>query len=75
MSEQQNEEQFAGLFNIGYQMDKFEPELLNKILDGNPLQNETIQILGMGKEQHERDKIMEQQQKIKENNQTKKRSR
>ena len=75
MSEEENEKIIASAFNAGYLMDKHEPQLLDKILKSNNPKSEYIQALASGKKQHEREKIIVQQERIKELSQQKKRHR
>lgn len=62
-------------FNAGYTLQKHEPQLLDKVLQSYAPKNEYVDALASGKKQFERDKIMEQQQRIKEKTQQKKHNR
>jgi hypothetical protein len=75
MGEEENDKQIAAAFNAGYLMDKYEPELLKKVLKSNDGKNEYMQVMEEGKKQNELEKVIAQQQRIKEKQQTKKRTR
>jgi hypothetical protein len=61
----EEEKRIISAFNIGYTMQKHEPELLDKILKSENSQSEYIKTLAAGKQQAQRDKILEQQKKLK----------
>jgi predicted RNA polymerase sigma factor len=58
-------------FNAGYTMQKYEPELLDKILKSDNAKSEYMQALAQGRQQHERERIIQQQQQIREKKQEK----
>lgn len=62
-------------YNAGYTLQQHEPELLDKILLSSDRNSEYIKAMAQGKQQYEREKIMREQQHIKERQQEKKRGR
>jgi len=75
MTEQEENKLFAKGFNAGYVLNEFEPQLLDDILKSDNKDKAYIQAMTKGKQQHERDMIIEQQQKTKAKQQIKKRGR
>jgi hypothetical protein len=87
MAAKQEEKQFIRMFNIGYQMQQHEPELLASILKSNNHDNKYIKAMAAGKNEQEKDqkklqtlqkekeKIIKQQQQIREKQKAKKRGR
>ncbi len=73
--EQDPSPEYIKYFNAGYQMQKHEPQLLDKVLRGSERDNTTLKAMEAGQMQAEREKIMEHQKQIKERQQTKKRGR
>ncbi len=67
--------EYIKFFNAGYQMQKHEPQLLDKILKGTDRKNGSLKAIEAGRQQAEREKIIEYQQQIKARRQEKKRNR
>jgi len=53
-------------FNTGYTLGKYEPELLNKILSSENDKNEYLNAVKAGKDQRDREQILEQMKREKE---------
>lgn len=66
MTEQENEKKIAKAFNEGYIMSKHEPELLSKIFKSNNQSSEYMLAMKAGKKQHDQEKLIQEQQRIKE---------
>ncbi len=65
-----NEKQFIKAFNDGYLLSKYEPELLNTILQGDRSNTPYIQAMALGKEQYEKemekDKVIDEKAQVKD---------
>lgn len=66
MTEQEHEQRIAKAFNEGYVMSKHEPELINQILKSNNQGSEYVQAMKAGKKQNDQEKLIQEQQRIKE---------
>jgi flagellar biosynthesis/type III secretory pathway protein FliH len=66
-------DEYIKAFNAGYQMSKYEPELLEEILksQGNINENNYFKAMAQGKEQGEHEKLMEEMKQIRQKQKTK----
>jgi hypothetical protein len=60
------DEQIATAFNAGYTMQKIDPVMVEKLLATDNKDNEIVQAMREGAKQSQREKIVQQQQAIKE---------
>jgi hypothetical protein len=69
------DEQIATAFNAGYTIQKIDPAVVEKLLATDNKDNQIIQAMREGAKQSQREKIMQQQQTIKEREKDKSRKR
>jgi hypothetical protein len=62
--EQEPSQQFIKGFNAGYQLSKYESQLLDKILKSNNEQNEFVNALNLGSKQYQKEKFIQKHSKI-----------
>ncbi len=62
--EQEPSEKYVKGFNSGYQMQKEEPELLDKIIKSDNGNNEYIQAMEAGKRQQQKETMIQEQKEI-----------
>ena len=70
-----DEETVAKAFNAGYLMQQNEPKLLQRIVNSDNQKNDYIEGMTLGKQQYQREKVIEQQQQMRTRQQEKKRGR
>jgi hypothetical protein len=55
-----NEKQFIKGFNVGYQLSKHDPELLEKLTKNKADNSEYMRALQLGAKQHDAEKLLQQ---------------
>jgi hypothetical protein len=63
-----NEEKYIKAFNVGYQLGKHDPQLLEQLSKSNEHESEYLQALKMGAKQFDREKLLDQVKKSHQKN-------
>jgi hypothetical protein len=73
MDDKEYEAKIAKAFNAGLQMQRHDPKLLDQVLKSGDQQSDILKAMAAGKQHQEREKVIAQQERIKQKDRGKKR--
>ena len=65
---EQSEKKYQKAFNVGYQLGKHEPELLEKLIRSKHGSKEYSEVLKLGQKQFEKDRVRDEMAQARERN-------
>lgn len=69
------EQEFIKGFNTGYQLSKHDPALLSQLLASGNNENEYFKAMALGKQEHDREKVIEKMKQSKDKSKDRDRER